>query len=355
MSDVGAGVDARGMPVLLITRSPSVHDSVVPLCAAAGVGAEICAEPSLSLPAWRDADLVLVGDDLAAPLVDLAPPRRAGVHVVGVGLDDSAFRHALELGAVSVVDLPTGAGWLSDELADVGERASPGRLVGVVGGAGGAGATTLACALAQWHAARASTLVVDADPLGPGIDRLLGMEDLPGVRWEALAETAGRLGARALREGVPARDRLGVLTWSGLRRRLDLTTARRVLPAAVLGHDLVVVDLARQGGPLLAELADRCDDLLVVTPATVPGLAAAARLVADLGRDGRAGGTGGAGLVLRPGGLSDADAERVTGLPVVAAVADQRGVAASVDRGLGPLPARGPLARAARDLLADAA
>ena len=114
-----------------------------------------------------------------------------------------------------------------------------------------------------------------------------------------------------------------------------MATARRVLPAAVLGHDLVVVDLARQGGPLLAELVDRCDDLLVVTPATVPGLAAAARLVADLGRDGRA------GLVLRPGGLSDADAERVTGLPVVAAVADQRGVAASVDRGLGPLAREG--------------
>ena len=40
---------------------------------------------------------------------------------------------------------------------------------------------------------------------------------------------------------------------------------------------------------------------------------------------------------------------------VVAAVADQRGVAASVDRGLGPLAGRGPLARAARALLADAA
>ncbi|MBC2932458.1 septum site-determining protein Ssd [Nocardioides sp. zg-1228] len=337
------------MSVLLITRSPIVHDSVVPLCAAAGAGVEVCAEPALSLAAWREADLVLVGDDLAAALAGLAPPRRAGVHVVGVGLSDTAFRSAVELGATSAVDLSEGASWLSEELGDVGERASPGRLVGVVGGAGGAGATTLACALAQWHARRAPTLLVDGDPLGPGLDRLLGMEDLAGVRWEALTETAGRLGARALREGVPRREHLGVLTWSGLRRALDATTARRVLPAAVRGHDLVVLDLPRHGGAARAELVDRCDDLLVVTPATVPGVAAAARLVADLGGAGRA------ALVLRPGGLGDADAERVTGLPIAAVVPDQRGLAASLDRGLGPLTGRGPLARAARDLLAAAA
>lgn len=337
------------MPVLLITSATSLHDAVVPLCAASGVEAQVCAEPDLALAAWSAADLVLVGVDVADRVVALAPPRRPGVYVVGVAPGDAVFRAAVELGAASVVDLQEGAEWLVDVLADVGERASPGRTVGVVGGAGGAGATTLACALAQWHAARAPTLLVDADPLGPGLDRLLGMEDLSGVRWEGLAETAGRLGARALRESVPRREFLGVLTWSGLRRRLDVATARRILPAAVRGHDLVVLDLARQAGPALAELVDRCDDLLVVTPATVPGLAATARLVADLGRTSRA------GLVVRPGGLSDTDAEQVTGLPVVAAVGDQRGLAASVDRGLGALAGRGPLARAARDLLAEAA
>lgn len=336
------------MPVLLVTRSPSVHDAVVPLCAAAGIGAEVSADPSLCLTSWRDADMVLVGADVAGALADISPPPRAGVHVVAAAPDDAAFRCALALGAASVVELPDGAQRLSDLLADVGERGSPGRLVGVVGGTGGAGATTLACALAQWHAARAATLLVDADPLGPGLDRLLGMEDSTGVRWEVLAETAGRLGARALREGVPRRHGLGVLGWAGLRRRLDVGTARRVLPAAVRGHDLVVLDLPRQGG-LLAELVDRCDDLLVVTPATVPGLAATARMVADLSREGRT------GLVVRPGALSDADAERVTGLPVVAAVGDQRGLAASVDRGLGPLTRRGPLARAVRDLLTGTA
>ncbi len=337
------------MPVLLVTSSTALHDAVVPLCAAAGVEARVCADPALALASWSEADLVLVGVDAAACVVALAPPRRPGVHLVGTTPADAAFRAAVELGADSVIELPEADEWLVDVLADVGERASPGRTIGVVGGSGGAGSTTLACALAQWHAGRAPTLLVDGDPLGPGVDRLLGMEDLPGVRWEGLVDTAGRLGARALREGVPRRDHLGVLTWSGLRRRLDVPTARRILPAAVRGHDLVVLDLPRQGGTALAELVDRCDDLLVVTPATVPGLAASARLVADLRLDGRA------GLVVRPGGVSDADAGRVTGLPVVAALAHQRGLAASVDRGLGMLTGRGPLARTARDLLADPA
>ncbi len=336
------------MPVLLLTRSSAIHDAVVPLCAAAGTGVETTAEPSSSLAAWGAADLVLVGTDLAREVAALAPPRRPGVHVVGLGPGEGAFRDAVDLGAGSVIDLPGAAAWLVDVLSDVGERASPGRVVGVVGGSGGAGATTLACALTQWYAARGPALLVDADPLGPGLDRLLGMEDTPGVRWEGLSETSGRVGAKALRESVPRRGRLGVLTWSGLRRGLDLPTVRRILPSAARGHDLVVLDLARQGGAALAELVDRCDDLLVVTPATVPGLAATARLVADLGREGRA---GRAGLVVRPGSVGDTDAEQVTGLPVVAVVGDQRGLAASVDRGLGPLAGRGPLARAARDLL----
>ncbi len=338
-----------GMPVLLVTSSTALHDAVLPLCAAAGVEARVCAEPALALASWGHADLVLVGVDDAPAAAALAPPRRPDVHVVGMAPGDSVFRAAVELGAASVIDLPGAAEWLVDTLADVGERASPGRTIGVVGGCGGAGATTLACALAQWHAVRAPTLLVDADPLGPGLDRLLGMEAVPGVRWEGLVDTAGRLGARALRESVPRREHLGVLTWSGLRRRLDVATARRILPSAIRGHDLVVLDLPRQGGAALAELVNRCDDLLVVTPATVPGLAATARLVADLRLDGRA------GLVVRPGGVGDADAERVAGLPVVAALADQRGLAASVDRGSGTLTGRGPLVRAVRDLLADPA
>ena len=121
--------------------------------------------------------------------------------------------------------------------------------------------------------------------------------------------------------GRPRRPRLPRWPWLALPLILAVAVGAAVLPGATV-H---------------------------ITPATVPGLAATARLVADLRLDGRA------GLVVRPGGVSDADAGRVTGLPVVAALAHQRGLAASVDRGLGMLTGRGPLARTARDLLADPA
>lgn len=340
-----------GMNALLITASPEIRDAVLRLSAAAGVAPDVCASPGAGLAAWSGAVVVLVGTDLADGMAALAPARRGALHVVGPAPGEAAFRAAVALGAESVIDLSSGAEWLGELLGEVGERAGPGRVIGVVGGSGGAGATTLACALGQWHSARGPTLLLDTDPLGPGLDRLLGLEEVDGARWESLADTAGRLGARALRDSVPRRGDLGVVTWSGLRRRLDLPTVRRILTAARRGHDLVVLDLARHGGADLVELADRCDELLVVSRASVPGLAATARLVAELGR----GREGRAGLVLRPGGVGDADAERATGLPLVATIRHQRGLAEALDRGSGPLGSRGPLVRAVRDLLPEAA
>ena len=50
------------------------------------------------------------------------------------------------------------------------------------------------------------TLVVDLDPLGPGCDRVLALDDVPGVRWDSLASASGRL-SRAVpaRGGAPPR------------------------------------------------------------------------------------------------------------------------------------------------------
>ena len=55
--------------------------------------------------------------------------------------------------------------------------------------------------------------MVDADPLGPGVDRVLGLDLVDGVRWDALGHTTGRLSARALRDSLPRRDGLAALTW----------------------------------------------------------------------------------------------------------------------------------------------
>ena len=56
-------------------------------------------DPEGALHAWNAAPLVFVGVDLAKALARLAPPRRAGVHLVGCGgVPDDVFRTALALG-----------------------------------------------------------------------------------------------------------------------------------------------------------------------------------------------------------------------------------------------------------------
>src|SRR5262249_19534242 len=150
------------------------------------------------------------------------------------GVPDDLFKTALALGAENVAELPGSGSWVVESLTDVGDH-SPvrGLTVGVVGGSGGAGATTFACALGQLAAREGTAVVVDLDPLGPGLDRVLGLEATEGVRWDELCQTTGRLSARALREALPRRVSLGVLTWaSGPHGSLQPFAVREALSAA---------------------------------------------------------------------------------------------------------------------------
>lgn len=336
-------------PPMIVTRDDSLREELLRLAAAAGATPTARPDPASALRDWGAAGLVLVGADLAERLVDLSPPRRDGVHVVrwAGGRDDAVYRHAVGLGAETVVELPAAEPWLIERLTDVGEEPARGRTVGVVGGTGGAGATTLACALGQVAARSGPALLVDTDPLGPGLDRMLGLEQTEGVRWDSLLQSPGRLGSRSLRQAVPGCGGPGVLTWpAGPRAPLEPRAVREALSAAQRGHDLVVLDLGRQPGPLLAELAVRCDHLVVVAPATVAGAAATGRLLDGLPGARRR------HLALRRGGVDPVEMERATGVPVLVELPHQRGLAESVDLGLGPVRSRrSPLARAARVVL----
>lgn len=334
---------------LVVTRDRSLLDQLSRLAAAAGVTPDVATDAGAALRHWAGAGLVLVGTDLAAELAVVAPARRPGVHVVAWGaVPDELFRVTVALGGESVAELPASEGWLVEVLTDLGDpQRSAGVVIGVTAGSGGAGATTFACALAQLGAERGRAVVVDADPLGPGVDRVLGLEDREGVRWDGLCHATGRLSARALREALPRRADLAALTWrAGPSGTLQAFAVREVLSAARRGHDVVVVDLPRTLDPLVEEIAARCDRVLVVAVPTVAGVASAVRACARFPDPTRV------RLVLRGGGVDPQAVARATRVPVLASMPHQRGLDEAIDLGLGPVRSRrSALGRAATEVL----
>ena len=341
---------------LLITQDELLLDDLLRLAAAAGTTLDVAHDTTNALRAWSSASVVLVGADQVDALAVHRPSRRDQVHVVAHGpVGDAVFRSALATGAVDVAELPAADDWLVELLTDAADGAAhPARTVGVVGGCGGSGATTFACAMALTAAAKESAVLIDLDPLGPGLDRVVGLDTDQradhGVRWDALVGSRGRLGSRSLRAALPVKGGLAVLTWApGPAVALDAGSVREVLSAAQRGHDTVVVDLPRAVDDVTAEVVSRCDEVLVVADPSVAGVASAGRVVARLRPLNRS-----LGLVVRDVG-STVPAQHVAGvleLPLVAQMPAQRRLAEHVDLGLGPVhSARSPLARASRSAL----
>lgn len=341
---------------LLMTADPDVLDDLLRLAATAGVEVEVVQEAGAARRAWTAAPWVLLGADLLEAAVATGLPRRAGLAVIGTDLDDAGiWRRAVTVGAEHVVFLPDAEAWLVGRLADAAEGSvDSGRLVAVVGGRGGAGATTLSVALALSAVRRGCrALLVDGDPLGGGIDLVLGGEDVTGLRWPDLGDTNGRMPAQALRDALPCVGGLSVLSWD----RGDPTTVPTHVVAAVLSAarrstDLVVVDLPRTLDDQAREVLAAADRVLLVVPAELRAAAGAARLASraallcsDLG------------LVVRgpsPGGLTGEQIATWLGLPLLGELRPEPALEQALERGDAPgRQARSPLARLCRTLLDD--
>ncbi|MFD8936254.1 septum site-determining protein Ssd [Streptomyces sp. NPDC059578] len=276
---VGRSRDPGGP--LVLTEDPALLDDLLRLCAAAGARAEV--RPGPPEPArWDSAPLVLVGPD-AVPRLRATTRRRHVVLVSRAPADPERWRHAVEIGADHALVLPDGEEWLVDRIADVAEGADrPALTVGVLGGSGGVGASTLACALAVTSArAGRRTLLVDADPLGGGLDVALGGEDVDGLRWPAFAGSRGRVGGAALEEALPALHGVRVLSWDrGEPVPVPPPAVRAVLAAARRRGGAVVVDLPRRVDGASAQALAQVDVGLLVVAGGLRAVAAAGRVAA---------------------------------------------------------------------------
>ncbi len=341
---------------LLITSDPDVLDDLLRLAATAGAGLQVEADVGAARRSWAAASCVVVGPDAIVACARARLPRRSGVVLLGGDLDDAGiWQLAVEAGAEHVVFLPDGERWLVEMLAESVEPAQRvGALVAVIGGRGGAGATTLAAALGV-TAARAEhrVLVVDADPLGGGMDLVFGAEATAGLRWPELSSTRGRVPGAALAGALPRMHELSFLSWDrGDVLQVPAEAMQAVLDAGRRSCDLVVADLPRvldEAGRIVLSLATM---VLLVVPAEIRAAAAATRVatqIAPLCQELR--------VVVRgpaPSGLgADVIAESL-GLPLAGFLRPEPGLDAALERGEPPgRRTRGPLAALCTSVLAD--
>ncbi|MFJ4964827.1 septum site-determining protein Ssd [Streptomyces sp. NPDC088729] len=339
------GEGRRGGP-LIVTEDVELLDDLLRLCAAAGAEPQVHHGPPGPRGGWEQAPMVLVGDDAAVRCRGVS--RRRGVMLVGRDQDDpEVWRRAVEIGAEYVLRLPDSENWLVDQIANAAEGVGrPALTVGVIGGRGGAGASTLACALAV-SAARSGrrTMLIDGDPLGGGIDVLLGGERTEGMRWPDFAHSKGRLGGGALEDSLPALHGLRVLSWGRDDEVVIPPQAMQaVLAAARRLGGVVVVDLPRRVDDGVAEALAQLDAGLLVVPGELRAVAAAKRVASTVGmvlKDLR--------VVARgpyAAGLDERWVARAVGLPLVGELPLAHGLLAAQDNGVPPGgSARDPLAR----------
>ncbi|MEE4024449.1 septum site-determining protein Ssd [Gordonia sp. PKS22-38] len=334
---------------LLSLVGPELHDDVARCAAAAGYRI-VPASPTECRREWLRATAVAVDGDALTVLGETAPPRRSGIVMVTAGEPPpDTWRSAMTLGAEYVVSLPAEesdlVGFLTDfRVPQVGSSTA----VALVGGHGGAGATTLAAAVALVAADRSRVLLLDVDDLGAGIDLTLGIEDRSGLRWQDLTVAGGTMRAQSLHDALPkVHDRLSVLA----PRRDDVQpiTADAVIATIDAGRadgDTVVIDLPRATGSVTEAVLDSVDLVVLVTTATVPAVASVRSVVTRVLPSAVP-----AGLAVRgpaPSGLRAAHIADAVGLPLVVAYRPDPGLPGRTDAGPLELSPRSPLARAAR-------
>ncbi|WP_433505332.1 septum site-determining protein Ssd [Pseudonocardia halophobica] len=346
---------------LVMVEDPELLDAVLRLAAAAGCEVHRAADAADARRHWPGAPFVLLDEESARRCVRAGLPRRADLMLVGF---DRASIEALEcavaLGAEQAVELPAAEPHLVERLAaaaEQGEATRVGRVLAVVGGKGGAGASVLAAAVAVVAATAGDrTLLVDCDPLGGGLDLVLGAEEVTGLRWPELTITDGRVPASALHAALPAPAisrsgaELGVLSCAREAAGPSAGAVTAVLDAGRRAGETVVCDLPRYPTDAAVAALDAADLTALVVPADVRSCAAAGRVAAVLAEQTRE-----VGLVVRgpsPGGLAPADVADALGLPLLASMTSERTLARLTEQGVPPGRRRGPLSTAARELLA---
>ncbi|MEU7973641.1 septum site-determining protein Ssd [Micromonospora sp. NPDC049089] len=347
----------RRLP-LVVTGDDDLLDDVLRLAAVGGTEVELARDPAAARTRWLTAPLVLLGADQAQACLRARLPQRPRLVLLGrAGQLDPGWQTAELIGAEHVATLPAAEPWLVDRFAEHHPDRPAGvgaRVVAVLGGRGGAGASVFAGGLAVTAArARLRTLLVDADPLGGGLDLVLGWEQLEGLRWPSLTSADGRVDAPALVQALPSRGDLVVLSWDrGEMLPLPVTAMAATVDAARRGRDFVVIDLPRQLDDAAVVALQAADQAFIVVPAELRATAAATRVVAAAAPHCAA-----LSVVVRgpaPGRLRASEVARALGLPLAGTLRPEPELCRRLERGEAPAAGgKGPLAVLCQRIVTD--
>jgi len=237
-----------------------------------------------------------------------------------------------------------------------GVAPTTGRVIGVVGACGGAGTSVVAACVA--HGLRRGgerATLVDLDAQAPGADLLLGADGGRGARWPDLAEARGEVEGTGVVAALPRWGAVPVLSGTATGAPPDDDVVLDVCRGLVQAGETLVLDLPRSGawgtatrrgtgtaadapgsdGLALRTLLAGSTTALLVVPLTLPATVGAQRVRDAL----RAAGVADVRVVVRgpaPGAVDEDDVAAALGLPVLAAMSHDAGLARAIERGEGP-------------------
>ena len=314
---------AQNPAILVAVEDPVLHPEAMHVAAASGRPVVDTTDPVDIHRHLNRVSAVLIDAPTAAGITN--DRRRDRIFLLGSDPGPPDYHAALSIRAEQALLLPAQTAELLQALGRENESAPPGRhnttVTGVLGVVGGVGVSTIAAALARMRSATHRTVLVDAVPSSGGIDLLVGAEEITGARWPDLGFTRGAVKAEDVLAALPVMDDT-MFILSGARSQVgdpfelgpgEVTAALTCLTAAHGGLE-VVVDLCP--GDIAGEVIPLLDHLIVVVPAEVRAVAAAAERLRHL-----RGFQVPVSVVLRHRGWSGLDVievERILGTPVIA-------------------------------------
>ena len=309
---------------LLVTRDEILAAQFQKMCAV--TQSELVVVAEITTESLSGAYRVFVDQSLAPQMFN----HEQVVVLATDGITTSTWQLAMQLKAQHVEVLPTQTEWLLEHLVPPVD--SHAHIVVVTPVVGGAGASTVACALAAQYVQQGlNVCLVDTDLGAGGLDVVMGCEQEPGMRWSDLSQLQGAVAGNELFDSLIVSKGIHVLAPKRGQFHIEFAQISNVIETVATACDVVIIDTPRLAEPLTQQILELSHDALLVLPTTVQASSLLTALHTTL--------TGKrCGLVVRqvPGsGLTPLGVAQAIEMPLRASLPTDARIVEQVEQGLG--------------------